>query len=332
MLNFNLPLIFILLPLPLLVYYLMPPAPQRQPAIRAPFYRQWQQLVANPSAVRKPANQHLLWLTVIWLLLILAAAQPIWLGDEVLLSTEGRDVLVAVDLSGSMRQQDMQINRQTVDRLSAVKNVLGRFIKERRGDRLGLILFGSQAYVQAPLTFDSATVQQFLDEAQIGFAGEQTAIGDAIGLAIKQLRERPGERHVIVLLTDGSNNAGVVDPMTAARVAADNNSVIYTIGIGADEMLIANPFGVQRINPSSDLNEVVLQAMADTTGGQYFRARNLEELTSIYQQLDQLEPVADDSRYFRPSKALFYWPLGLVFLLSLFFALNSGLRRYTHHK
>jgi Ca-activated chloride channel family protein len=171
-------------------------------------------------------------------------------------------------------------------------------------------------------------VQQFLREAQIGFAGEEsTAIGDAIGLSVKRLRNRPGDRHVMILLTDGQNNGGEVQPIPAAKLAADNNVVIYTIGVGADEMIMpgmfGSSFGSRRVNPSADLDEETLKTIAELTGGQYFRARNPEQLMQIYQILDQLEPVEDKQQSFRPQKALFYWPLAIGLLLSVLLALSA---------
>jgi Ca-activated chloride channel family protein len=182
--------------------------------------------------------------------------------------------------------------------------------------------------VQAPLTFDLDTVGRFLHEAQIGFAGEETAIGDAIGLAIKRLRERPGERHVLILLTDGANTAGNVTPAEAAKLAAENNIMIYTVGVGADELILPGPFGgnfgARRVNPSRDLDEDALKNIAAVTGGKYFRARNPEELAGIYRLLDSLEPVADKTQTFRPQRSLFYWPLAAALLLSFIAALQAA--------
>ena len=225
-----------------------------------------------------------------------------------------------------MKIEDMEVNGDRVPRIVAVKTVLNEFIQRRKGDRLGLILFGSQAYVQAPLTFDQTTVQRFMREAQIGFAGEEnTAIGDAIGLSVKRLRDRPGDRHVMILLTDGQNNGGKINPIPASKIAANNGIIIYTIGVGADEMVmpgvLGSSFGSRRVNPSADLDEKTLQQVATTTGGQYFRARNPQELEKIYRLLDQLEPVEDKKETFRPQKSLFYWPLGLAFILSALTAL-----------
>lgn len=320
MLSLELPWILALLPLPLLVFLVLPRARRQQAAVRVPFFNQLQRMEHTPAMSLGRRKLRLLYLSLIWLCLLGAAANPIWWGDPVTLPTSGRDILLAVDISGSMKIEDMELQNQRVQRIAAVKAVVEDFIQRRRGDRLGLVLFGTQAYIQAPLTFDRATVSKFLLEAQIGFAGEQqTAIGDAIGLSVKRLRERPGDRHVMVLLTDGANNGGEVKPIPAAKLAAENNIVIYTIGVGADELVIPGPFGgsfgSRTVNPSRDLDEATLQQVADITGGQYFRARSPKQLEAIYQLLDDLEPVEDDVKTYRPQKSLFYWPLTLAFVL-----------------
>ena len=321
MLSFELPWIIYCLPLPLLAYWLLPKARQQQAAVRVPLYSELDGLQHNSDSAIGQRKLRTMSLALIWSCLVAAAAGPTWMGDPVSLPASGRDLLLAVDLSGSMKIEDMQVRGEAAARIVAVKVVLNDFIQRRRGDRLGLVLFGTQAYVQAPLTFDRTTVQRFLKEAQIGFAGEeQTAIGDAIGLSVKRLRDRPGDRHVMILLTDGQNNGGEVKPIPAAKLAAENNIVIYTVGVGADEMvmpgLFGSNFGSRRVNPSADLDEKTLQEIALLTGGKYFRARNPEQLMNIYQLLDELEPVEDKQQTFRPQKALFYWPLAIAVILS----------------
>ena len=211
---------------------------------------------------------------------------------------------------------DFEINGKRVDRLTATKYVASEFIKRREGDRLGLILFGRQAYLQTPLTFDLVTVETFLQESAIDLAGKETAIGDAIGLAIKRLQDKSQESRVLILLTDGANTAGEVQPIKAAELAAEVGLKIYTIGIGADEMLRRSFFGTRRVNPSADLDEEALTAIAQKTGGRYFRARNTKELEDIYTLLDKLEPLEQEAKSFRPVTALYYWPLGLAIVLA----------------
>ena len=229
--------------------------------------------------------------------------------------------MLAVDLSNSMLQEDLRLKGEQVNRLVAVKSVLHDFIDRRDTDRLGLVLFGSQAYLQTPLTFDKETLRSLLDEAQIGIAGPNTAIGDAIGLALKRLKDRPSSSKVLVLLTDGRNTAGAITPQEAAKLAADKDLKIYTVGVGADEVIVpgifGSRFGSRRHNPSADLDEDTLKEIAALTGGSYFRAKNTESLRRIYELLDQLEPTEANPETFRPVKALYYWPLCVAFLFSL---------------
>jgi Ca-activated chloride channel family protein len=225
-----------------------------------------------------------------------------------------------------MEEQDFVLRGTPVDRLSATKAVASEFIEQRVGDRLGLILFGREAYLQTPLTFDRETVGTLLLESAIGLAGKETAIGDAIGLAIRTLEDAGIEdgRRVLILLTDGANTAGAVDPLKAAELAAERSMVIYTIGVGADSMTVRTLFGERQINPSADLDEGALARIADLTGGRYFRARDTEELAEIYSILDELEPSESDQSGFRPVTELFYWPLAAAFLLALSGAVASA--------
>jgi Ca-activated chloride channel family protein len=241
-------------------------------------------------------------------------------------------LLVAVDVSGSMDFPDMHWQDDEVSRLSLVQHLLGDFLESREGDRVGLILFGSQAYLQAPLTFDRRTVRAWLDEARNGIAGKNTAIGDAIGLALKRLRQRPAQSRVLILVTDGANNAGQIDPLTAARLAAEEGVKIYPIGIGADPEQTGS-LGILGVNPSLDLDEPALKAIAEATGGRYFRARDGDELQKIKDTLDQLEPVAQQPTQARPSQALYSAPLALALILSLLLVVqerwpNNALQRF----
>ena len=256
-----------------------------------------------------------------WTALLLAAARPQWVGEIETLPVTGRDLLLAVDISGSMDTQDMVLNGAGVNRLAVVKKVAGEFIQGRRGDRVGLVLFGSRAYLQTPLTFDTETTAILLDEAEIGLAGRETAIGDAIGLAVKRLREDAASERVLVLLTDGANTSGEVQPMQATEFAAREGLRIYTVGVGADEMMVQDFFGTRMVNPSADLDEDTLKAIAERTGGAYFRARDAEALARIYEQLDELEPVESDQEAIRPVDDLFHWPLAAAFALVLGVAL-----------
>ncbi|PLW82636.1 BatB protein [Kineobactrum sediminis] len=325
------PLVLLLLPLPWLVQRWAPPANNREPALRAPFFNQWQQLSEGRNPHSNSASRGtLLILWSLWLCLLLAAARPTWVGEAIELPKSGRDLMLAIDISGSMRVEDMQVGNSLVRRIDAIKGVGAEFLNSRRGDRLGLILFGSNAYVQSPLSFDVTTVERFLLEAQIGFAGQETAIGDAIGLAVKRLRERPAESRVLVLLTDGQDTASSITPLDAARLAQGLGIRIYTIGVGADQLslpgLFGSSFGSRRVNPSADLDEETLLEIARLTGGRYFRARDPQELAGIYQLLDKLEPVEQDVAVYRPRQALAHWPLLLALLLSFGLAIQHWRR------
>ena len=317
MIEFDWPWLILLLPLPWLVRRFMQPAlTAQEAALRVPFLEDF---AANESPTSRRSRRWPLWLaTIAWILLLLASMRPQWLGELIEIPVSGRDLMLAVDLSGSMEEKDFILEGRKVDRLVATKFVAGNFIQRRVGDRLGLILFGDQAYLQTPLTLDRVTVQTLLDESAIGLAGTSTAIGDAIGLAVKRLRKHEDSSRVLILLTDGANTSGVVEPLEAAELAASEGLKIYTIGVGADEMIVRSFFGNRKINPSADLDEETLTAIARKTGGLYFRARDTDELEKIYEILDKLEPIERDSKKFRPRQALYYWPLSLAFIIATF--------------
>lgn len=312
MIHFAWPWMLLALPLPWLLTRLLPPARPQGGALFLPF-------AASVSATRTHGGSAMsrpraaLFL-LCWLLLVGAALRPQWLGEPQAVATTGRRLLMAVDVSGSMATEDMA---DGASRLQAVQQVAGEFIRRRRGDQVGLILFGSQPYLQAPITADLNTVQQFLNEAMVGIAGTQTAIGDAIGLAIKRLRDTPTPSRkkgdtVLVLLTDGGNDAGVMEPLEAAQLAARSGLRIYTIGVGA----VARP-GFLGAGGNTDLDEDTLKAIAKTTGGEYFRAADAEALQQVYAKIDQLEPSAGRAQWYRPSTEWFAWPLALALLFSL---------------
>ncbi len=315
MFEFAWPWMFLLLPLPLLIWYFVPPLAARHgSALRIPYLDDFSAVAADEISINS-RKLPLLLLLLGWLALVTATARPAWVGDPVEVSRSGRDLMLAIDLSGSMMQEDFQVGRRRVDRLSATKAVAGEFIKMREGDRIGLILFGTRAYLQAPLTFDRKTVKQLLDESFIGMADQDTAIGDAIGLAIKQLRKQEDRQQVLILMTDGTTTAGRVHPLEAAKMAAQEGLKIYTVGIGAAPRAKRGFFS-RRIAGRSDLDEKTLISIAKETGGQYFRAHNTQEFARIYEELDRLEPVEKELESYRPTRDLFQWPLLLFLLLS----------------
>jgi Ca-activated chloride channel family protein len=314
MLTLHWPWLLMLLPLPWFYRLVRPPVTAGRPALRSRLYAALA-LAGGESRRDGGAGYWLRYglLVTVWLGLILAVARPTWVGEPMPLPTSGRDLLLAVDISESMQVRDMATDNGYTDRLSAVKAIVGGFVEQRRGDRLGLILFGSRAYLQTPLTFDRRTLNTLLQEARIGFAGGATAIGDAIGIAVKRLQSRPDNSRVLILLSDGADTASVVPPLKAAELAAAHDIKIYTVGIGAEEIVRRGFFSSQRLNPSADLDEEMLKEIAATTGGRYFRARDPEQLARIYETIDRLEPVEQEAETLRPTKALFHWPLTLAF-------------------
>ena len=263
---------------------------------------------------------------LVWLCIVCAAANPVYRGEPIALDNEGRDIMLAVDLSGSMREQDMELNGRFSDRLSAVKHVLSQFIEQRQGDQLGLILFADTAFLQTPLTRDVATVSQMLNESQIGLVGQATAIGDALGLSVKRFNEKSDSNKVVILLTDGQNTAGNLTPDEALLLAQDAGVKVYTIGVGSEGGGMGF-FNMMR--SASALDEKLLTHIAKQTGGQYFRATDSQSLAKIYQQLDALEPQAKDTQTVRPKESLFYYPAlaaaALIILANLFIMLRSAL-------
>lgn len=318
MLTFDWPLAFCALPLPWLCYRLLPAAPRRQAALRVPGLARFEH-----AASRRIAGVGGRWrgwlLALIWLLLVTAAARPVWVGAIEQSPSTGRDLMLAVDLSRSMTIRDMVIDHRPVSRLAAVKAVVGEFVRHRRGDRIGLILFGTHAYTHVPLTYDTATVQRLLDEARPGFAGDKTAIGDAIGLAVKRLKDRPANSRVLILLTDGTNTAGALSPEQAARIAAKAHLTIYTIGVGSRGMVLPGPFGMM-FNQSGGPDNDTLRSIARLTGGRYFRAGSTTQLSQIYRLLDRLEPTAGAKRTLRPRSDWAWVPLAAAVVLAALWA------------
>jgi Ca-activated chloride channel family protein len=255
----------------------------------------------------------------VWLLLVLAAARPQWLGPPAALPLSGRDLMLVVDISGSMEQTDFELAGKPASRLAVVKQAAREFIQRRVQDRIGLILFASQPYVQTPLTYDRNAVAQMLDEAMVGLAGRDTAIGDAIGLAVKRLREQPPDNRILVLLTDGDNTVGRLDPMQAAGLAARSGVRIYSIGLGGAPGASVGGYRLRQVG--DDLNPVLLRAIATATGGRYFGAGDTRELAAVYAALDRLEPSVRQLKTYRPAQDLYPLPaaaaLGISFLLVL---------------
>jgi Ca-activated chloride channel family protein len=319
------PWVWFLLPLPWFIRQLLPKAKRIQTPLFVPFFEQARTINRHSSQPHwQSKNRWIPWVMFcIWCLLLLAASRPIWLGAPIQNPHSGRDLMLAVDISRSMETMDLTWANQAVTRLGVVKGVVSDFVERRRSDRLGLILFADHAYVQSPLTFDRETLKQLLLEAQIGFAGRNTAIGEAIGVGIKRLKNRPENNRVLILLTDGANTAGEISPRQAADLAKTAGIKVYAIGMGADRIARSTLFGTEYINPSKDLDEETLKYIASTTGGRYFRAKSTADLDAIYRQLDELEPIDIDVPQYRPIHQWFYWPLALAWLLSFILALHT---------
>lgn len=326
MLTLDWPWMLLALPLPFIARALLPPAAGGHEAgLKVPSLAGFA-VLTDRSRSEQLSNWRLWAAGIAWILLVIAAAKPERIGDELDVPVSGRNLMLAVDLSGSMDAKDFELGSRRVDRLTATKAVASDFIARREGDRIGLILFGERAYLQVPLTLDRETVNILLMEAFIGLAGEKTAIGDAITLAVKRIHDQgsaAGEQ-VLIVLTDGANTAGAIDPLKAAELAQQIGLRIYTIGIGAEQMVVPSiTGGVRRVNPSADLDEETLTAIADMTGGRYFRAHDTAALQDIYRLLDEIEPVAEPEAGFRPVSALYYWPLGGAFALAGVLAIAS---------
>jgi Ca-activated chloride channel family protein len=305
---------FALLPLPWLAWRWLPAA-RPVAALRLPFADV--NLDTGAGGGKRLARAPLLMLALAWLLLLTAAARPLWLGPPQALTHSGRAMMLAVEISGSMATRDMRLTGQRVSRFAAVEAIAGRFIAQREGDRVGLVLFGSRAFLVTPLTWDLAAVRAQLGSVAVGLAGRQTAIGDAIGVAVKRLRKLPAKARVLVLLTDGVNNSGSLAPRKAARIAKAAGVRIYTIGIGADHLAVPGPFGTRIVRPSAGLDADRLKAIAQGTGGRFYRATSTTELAAAYRDIDALEPVIHRGRPLRPRHELFMWPLLAALLLAL---------------
>lgn len=312
------PLLLILILLPLIIWFLLPPVILLLPsALKVPFYNKMQPIINNKKSVLGRQREIYLFF-FIWVLLVFAAAGPRWVGEPQPLARNGRNLMLALDLSGSMELADMIVKGHPTSRLAVVKKAAEQFVQSRIGDRIGLILFGTRAYLQTPLTYDHHSVLMRLEDATVGLAGQTTSIGDAIGLAVKRLQDVPAKGRVIILLTDGVNNSGMLPPLKAAELAKADQIKIYTIGLGAesDPRVLNNPF--YNASPSSDLDEETLQEVAKLTGGRYFRATDSQSLHDIYDMINQLETVKQEQATIRPQQDYYAWPLSLALLLLVY--------------
>lgn len=310
--EFAWPWAFALLPLPWLVWRWLPPAGIGA-ALHLP--QHGLRLDAGTRLTRRRWSPLLL---LAWVLLVCAAARPQQLGAVEKPPRSGRAMMLAIDISGSMQNRDMQLGGRQVSRFTATRAIVGDFIKRRQGDELGLILFGSHAYLITPLTWDLTTVLKQLDSSAVGLAGRETAIGDAIAVAVRRLAPLPAQARVLILLTDGVNTAGNLSPEDAARIAKAAGVRIYTIGIGSEHDSLLDLFGNRMpAAPGASLDVRALTAIAQSTGGHFYRATDTSQLAAAWRSIDQLEPVKQKARPLRPRHELFRWPLLAAALLAL---------------
>lgn len=311
---FGWPLALLLLPLPL--FALLRNRDAKAEAIKAPPLLS-QAFAAAGSGEGRSSRwlAALLWLA--WVLLVLAIAQPALVAGATIRPASGRSIVLVMDLSSSMERKDFQVDGKSVDRLTALKTVAREFIEKREGDRLGLVLFGDEAFSAAPISYDLASISNALEESAIGMAGRATAIGDALGLAIVKLRDDPAAAKTVLLLSDGTNNAGEAEPEDAARLAKDFGIRIQTIGMGSEKTSDAG----DPIDPSADLDEATLKQIAEITGGAFFRARTTDELSQVYQEIDRIESSEADAPPVAPRIDIRNWLLAaMAALLGLFIA------------
>lgn len=322
--NFAYPYAVFLLILPILIRYLLPAVKGLHgDALRVPFIRDLQKIsvksggVWGAGRIDKGSSFSLILLYSVYTLLVLALARPQWIGEPVRVKNFSRDILLVMDISNSMRQADFAVGQQRINRLSAVKRVASDFIKKRVDDRMGLILFGTRAYLQAPITYDKHSVDEILWNMEAGMAGDSTSIGDAVGLALKSLKDSPDkDKKIIILLTDGENNDGSLSMAEAINLAKEEGIKVYTIGVGSDNSYIQSFLGMRIMGTPQGLDEKGLKALAAETKGNYFRAKDTASLQKIYDIIDRLEPTENNEQYVVETKELFFYPLAAALALA----------------
>lgn len=324
MIRFYLPWLAVLFPLPFFVWFLLPAdKSKREEGVLLHFPALSRLKAAFPlySADRKRTPKLPFYLLALfWFFLVMALMQPEREDQFIQVKNQGYDLMLAVDVSGSMQAIDLSTATKTISRLDATKEVVSQFVLGRRGDRVGLILFGENAYLHVPLTLDTLSVSKMLNDIVPGMAGNATAIGDAIGLSVRTLRERPEGSRVLVLLTDGEDNASTISPLEAAKLAKQYGIKIYTIGIGKNGAApFPTNFGYRMMQVPID--EGLLKEIAAMTGGQYFSAINQKGLESIYQKINELEKTESNENVFFVKEPLYRYPLTIALLLLLFLAL-----------
>ena len=318
MLNIAHPWLFLLLPAPLLVAWLAPAYREPKESVRGPFLAELARATGQtPTRGAVVMRRNLLqWILmpVVWTLLVAALARPQWVGDPIEKIESARDLMLVVDLSTSMTTEDfLDADGARVDRLAAVRGVLRDFVAARSTDRLGLVVFGQAAFLQVPFPLDHDPFLGLLDEVEIGMAGPRTMLGDAIGLTIRAFEASDAEHKVAILLTDGNDTGSKVPPTKAAQIAARGGVTLHTIGVGDPATAGEAPLDVE-----------MLTAIAEATGGRFFRAEDRDALAETYRQLDELEPLDYEAQSFRPTFELYFWPLGAAFGILLAYHLVAS--------
>jgi Ca-activated chloride channel family protein len=318
MFELALPWVLLLILLPPLFWYLLPQAKIQAPAaLKVPFFAAMES-IAEEEKHAISAFRILLLPSFIWLCLVIALAGPRWIGEPQPVVREGYHIMMALDLSGSMEIPDMLLHGRPASRLAVVKGAAKDFVENRTSDRIGLVLFGTRAYLQTPLTYDKHNILMRIDDASAGLAGKTTSIGDAIGLSVKRLAEMPKKGRILILLTDGANNSGILNPLKAAELAKEEGIKIYTIGLGSEADPRALTQNFLQANASADLDEESLKQIAQMTEGRYFRATDTETLNSIYKTIHELETVSQEQATIRPQKEYYPWCVMLAMFLSFY--------------
>ncbi len=315
--QFAYPFVAFMAVLPFLIYWLLPPIKNKSSSLLFPYFESAtkvsKQKPKKASFVKKRNWFTLVFMYVIWLLLLISLASPELVGKPEKKIKTTRNFLIIADLSFSMAQKDWQIDKQPVTRWEAVKSIMQEFIVKRESDRMGLVFFGSNAYIQAPFTSDLKTVNTMLDEADVGMAGQMTNIGKALVKGMDLFERDSMQEKVILLLTDGVDSGTDILPLDAAKLVKDEGAIIYTIGIGDPG------------NSSSDLDERTLTQIAELTDGKYFRAKDAEALEDIYEELEKLEPIEYEEESYTPKTLLYFYPLGTALFIGIFMVLINNI-------
>lgn len=322
MIELAFPYALLLLPAPWFLWRFTPPYRQHVNALRFPFFRRVAEAAGTEprpgSVVVSRSRLQVVVSATVWILLVLAVARPERVGDPIEINRAARDLILAIDISGSMDESDFRSPAgEPVQRLATVKSIVGDFVETRQGDRVALIVFGTRAFVQAPFTEDLQTVRNLLEQTEVGMAGPHTAVGDAIGLAIKTFETSQIDQRLLILLSDGADTGSRMSPVNAAEIAARDGVEIYTVGVGNPDAS-----GEDRVDIDA------LRDIARRANGEYFFANDEAGLAAIYARIDELAPREVETLSYRPRQSLTHWPLGatasLIFLTVLLLHLQHG--------